>query len=352
MGLRFGKSIRIGKYIRLNISRSGIGFSAGVKGLRIGTGPRGTRFTASLPGTGLSYVKQFSSGKKSTRAADVPREEEEVAALPAPGLLAPRHEKDFHAALAALEAEDNEAALQHFILAAETEPSAAIMAATLLDHQDPRIPRLLEPVVTGDHEFPTALMEKYLDDDQTVVDITRFTSATVPIDGMAAVLLLVEAYQAQGRLYDAMGLLEEVEEVSSDPAITLSLCELYAITGQWDGVIDRAPQIPVEDDVSFEIALIYGVAMHQKDLNDAAITVFTQALRKKKRRPPELVQEMLYARAVAYELVGRKAQARKEFEKLFAENPSFRDVAARVTGQDSAPPPSTGGEEEMVEALP
>jgi tetratricopeptide (TPR) repeat protein len=345
MGLRFGKSIRIGKYIRLNISRSGIGFSAGVKGLRIGTGPRGTRFTASLPGTGLSYVKQFSSGKGSTRATDVPREEEEVTTLPSPGLLAPRHEKAFHAALAAMESEEWDAALQQFLAAADTEPSAAIMAATLLEHDDPRIPQLLEPVVTSDHDFPTPLMEKYLDDDQAVVDITRFTSATVPIDGMAAVLLLVEAYQAQGRLYDAMGLLEEVEELSSDPAITLSLCELYAITGQWDGVIDRAAQIPVTDDVTFEIALIYGVAMHQKDLNDAAITVFTQALRKKKGRPPELVQEMLYARALAYEIVGRKAQARKEFEKLYAENPSFRDVAARVTGQDSDPLQSAVSEE-------
>ena len=316
MGLRFGKSIRIGKYIRLNISRSGIGFSAGVKGLRIGTGPRGTRFTASLPGTGLSYVKQLSSGKASTRATDVPREEEEVAAL------------------------------QHFLAAAETEPSAAIMAATLLEHDDPRIPQLLEPVVTDDHDFPTALMEKYLDDDQTVIDITRFTSATVPIDGMAAVLLLAESYQAQGRMYDALGVLEEVEELSGDPAVTLSLCELYAITGRWDGVIDRAQQIPVADDVTFEIALIYGVAMHQKDLNEAAIRVFSTALRKKKGRPATLVQEMLYARALAYEIVGRKAQAKKEFEKLYAENPSFRDVAERVLGQDSPTSQSAGSDEE------
>jgi tetratricopeptide (TPR) repeat protein len=346
MGLRFGKSIRLGKHVRLNISRSGIGFSVGVRGFRISTGPRGTRATASLPGTGLSYVKQLSSPKRSTGASAAPRQEAEVPEQTSPGLLAPRHEKAFYSALTALEADDREGALQHFLAAADTEPSAAIMAATLLEHEDPRIPQLLEPVVTSDHDFPTALMQKYLSDDQTEIDITRFTSATVPIDGMAAVLLLAESYQAQGRLYDAMGVLEEVEDLSGDPAVTLSLCELYATTGQWDGVIDRAQQIPVVDDVTFEIALIYGIAMHQKDLNEAAIKVFTEALRKKRGRPAAVVQEMMYARALAYEIVGKQAQAKKEFEKIYAENPSFRDVAARVTGQDSSPAASAVSDED------
>jgi tetratricopeptide (TPR) repeat protein len=349
MGLRFGKSIRIGKHVRLNISRSGIGFSVGVRGFRISTGPRGTRATASLPGTGLSYVKQLSSPKRASAASEATaatRQAAEVPQISSPGLLAPRHEKSFYSALTALEADDQAEALQHFLAAADTEPSAAIMAATLLEHDDPRIPQLLEPVVTSDHDFPTALMQKYLSDDQTEIDITRFTSATVPIDGMAAVLLLAEAYQAQGRLYDAMGVLEEVEDLSGDPAVTLSLCELYATTGQWDGVIDRAQQIPVDDDVTFEIALIFGIAMHQKDLNEAAIKVFTEALRKKRGRPAAVVQEMMYARALAYEIVGKKAQAKKEFEKIYAENPSFRDVAERVMGQDSATPESAFSDED------
>ncbi len=60
MGFRMRKSINLGGGVRLNLSKSGVGMSLGVKGLRAGIGPRGTRFTASIPSTGLSYQKQGS----------------------------------------------------------------------------------------------------------------------------------------------------------------------------------------------------------------------------------------------------------------------------------------------------
>lgn len=59
MGLRFRKSINIGP-LRINISKSGIGFSLGVKGFRVGRSAKGKMTaTASLPGTGLSYVQNL-----------------------------------------------------------------------------------------------------------------------------------------------------------------------------------------------------------------------------------------------------------------------------------------------------
>lgn len=62
MGFRFHKSFRAGP-ARLNISKSGIGYSAGVKGFRVTKQADGkTRKTVSLPGTGISYVT--TSGKK------------------------------------------------------------------------------------------------------------------------------------------------------------------------------------------------------------------------------------------------------------------------------------------------
>lgn len=64
MGLYFRKSISLGHGMRMNFSKGGIGFSAGVKGLRVSTGPRGTRATASIPGTGIYYTKQLNSPSK------------------------------------------------------------------------------------------------------------------------------------------------------------------------------------------------------------------------------------------------------------------------------------------------
>lgn len=59
MGMRFRKSINLGGGTRLNISKSGIGGSVGGKGFRYTKKANGsTRTTASIPGTGLSYVKE------------------------------------------------------------------------------------------------------------------------------------------------------------------------------------------------------------------------------------------------------------------------------------------------------
>lgn len=64
MGLRFSKSIKLGKGVNLNFSKSGIGMSVGTKGMRVGTGPRGSRISANIPGTGIGYTKTFGKRKK------------------------------------------------------------------------------------------------------------------------------------------------------------------------------------------------------------------------------------------------------------------------------------------------
>lgn len=70
MGLRFRKSINLGGGFRVNLSKSGVGYSWGTKGYRVtkkATG--GTRTTASIPGTGLSYVTENGKGKSKVPAS-------------------------------------------------------------------------------------------------------------------------------------------------------------------------------------------------------------------------------------------------------------------------------------------
>ena len=67
MGFRFRKSVNLGP-LRINLSKSGVGYSVGTKGFRVtkkATG--GVRTTASIPGTGVSYVTE-TSGKKTASA--------------------------------------------------------------------------------------------------------------------------------------------------------------------------------------------------------------------------------------------------------------------------------------------
>lgn len=83
MGLNFRKSINLGKGFKLNIGKSSIGISGGVKGARVSMNSKGRKTaTFSIPGTGLSYsinlnnlFKGKSSKKKGSDNKDDDNEE-------------------------------------------------------------------------------------------------------------------------------------------------------------------------------------------------------------------------------------------------------------------------------------
>lgn len=63
MGWRFRKSRNIGPF-RINFSKSGVGYSVGGKFFRwTKKANGGTRTTTSIPGTGISYVRDYPAGK-------------------------------------------------------------------------------------------------------------------------------------------------------------------------------------------------------------------------------------------------------------------------------------------------
>jgi len=81
MSYRFSRRIKICKGVHLNVSKSGIGVSLGVRGASISTGPRGTYANVGLPGTGLSYRKKIDNKSYSSdehySASDI-REQEYI----------------------------------------------------------------------------------------------------------------------------------------------------------------------------------------------------------------------------------------------------------------------------------
>ena len=69
MGIRFRKSIKMGP-MRLNLSKSGVGASVGGKGFRVTKKAKGGfRASASVPGTGVGYTKDFGGKKKRSKTA-------------------------------------------------------------------------------------------------------------------------------------------------------------------------------------------------------------------------------------------------------------------------------------------
>ena len=72
MGFRFRKSKSFGPF-RVNVSKSGVGWSFGNKWFRYTKkAGGGTRTTSTIPGTGISYVKDYGKGKPRRNAAKTP----------------------------------------------------------------------------------------------------------------------------------------------------------------------------------------------------------------------------------------------------------------------------------------
>src|ERR1019366_2031533 len=63
MAWRFRRSLNLGP-LKLNFSKSGVGYSVGVRGFRVGQNAKGTPYTAaSIPGTGI-YNRQYYGASK------------------------------------------------------------------------------------------------------------------------------------------------------------------------------------------------------------------------------------------------------------------------------------------------
>lgn len=72
MGFRFRKSINLGGGFKVNLSKSGIGYSWGTKDVRYTKTAKGKkRTTLSIPGTGISYVTEAGGNKGTSKSKDI-----------------------------------------------------------------------------------------------------------------------------------------------------------------------------------------------------------------------------------------------------------------------------------------
>jgi tetratricopeptide (TPR) repeat protein len=187
----------------------------------------------------------------------------------------------------------------------------------------------LEEVVSSEVELPDELMRKYGFDGGIKLKVTERVMVEVEWGSLAAALALVECYQEQGRTEEAIGVLQQLADTDENPAILLSLCDLYAQTGAWDEIVDAAAGTSNEDDVTLEIRLLQARALHEQGMDEAAIDAYKDALRSKKRNL-ELLKEARYQRGKLLLARGKTAQATKDLQTVYAEDPGYRDVATLV----------------------
>jgi len=344
MSFRFWRRIRIAPGVTLNLSKSGGSLSFGPRGAKFTIGPRGKRATVGIPGTGLFYTTTLPSGRSSGRrsasysAPAVPtvRPEDRLTLGFFKRLITPDDEEALVDGCRELVLGNEEKALEHLEKALHLADGAYLAGFLALKKE--RLEEAANYLATAaeKHSRLGRYFSKYGISATMSLPITDEVSAHVGPDLRGVLLGLVEVYQRQERWEDAIACLERLQRLEPDDVVVkLSLAELLLDARPGDKnvcrkVVRLAEGIENETPVHTALLLYKAKALRGLGLLDAARETLTGTLRRKKGRSEELLRALRYERALVYEDLGQRRRARSELEKLYAEDPDYEDVAARL----------------------
>jgi tetratricopeptide (TPR) repeat protein len=325
-GFRMRKSIKLVPGVRLNVSKSGFGISAGGPGARYSIHSSGRR-SVSL-GSGIIpgvYYQDSKGGGRSRRGGGRSLSPAAPPITPKPGFLAPRGEKELYKAVKAQDAQAIKRvgeAHPDFRL-----PSYSLAGLFLLESEPSESERLLEEAfATGRDPGTDKFIVTYLRT-QLTLSIAEGVTAELPVNRDAVGLALAELKQDH---QDLSGAIEVVEQLEPTAYSAVSLAELYAQSGRWDDVIELTDGIKNEDDASALLCVFRGQAFREQGFHDAAHEALKEALRARSRAAP-IRHLALAQRAQNYLAQGKKAQARKDLERILAEDSTYEGVRERLS---------------------
>ena len=351
MGVRFRRSVSLGKGVRFNVNKRSVGMSFGVRGARYSANTSGRRTTsAGIPGSGLYAISSSSGGGGRSSGGGTRRYGQQQAGqsttvtpaladhvIPKPGLLASGAEKRFREGVVAYLQQDWKRAVLAFEQAVAAD-GRNISDDFFLGATYVRQKRLtdaaacFERVVGSQIGLPDQLMGKYVPGTMEMdLPITERVSARVGFDSIGATLVLAEIYQELQRREEAIGLLQRLRELMpDDDAVRLSLADLLYDDDDFAGLVELSQGVDNRDDVTLATLHLRAKALANEGLLQPAADLLSACLRRTAGRDPELLKEIRYNRAEAYELLGDTRKARADWSKLVAEDAFYRDARARL----------------------
>jgi tetratricopeptide (TPR) repeat protein len=325
MGFAARKSFKVMPGVRMTVSKSGVSTSVGTRGARVTRTASGrvTR-TVGLPGSGLSHTKTVSGG--ASRREATPPQASRPAKPVKPGLMAPKWEKELHSAI-------TEQHFEELPRIAEAYPEAAGIAATLdglVAMQAGETSRALEVCRwawsaagdVGEHPF----VRKYIGRTTVTIAVASGVEAPIPFGRDALGLALAELEQDAGNVDEAIAV---VEALDPSAVAAVSLCELYLEAGRNGDVVDLTNGMANTDDSSALLVTFRAIALREQGHYVAAREAFKEAL-KSKSRDSAIRHKALVERAETYVKENRLAMARKDLERVLAEDATVPGVRERL----------------------
>lgn len=339
MSVRFRKSIGLGKGVRMTVGKRGLSASVGIPGFRVTAHSSGrvTR-TVNLPGTGISNVSRVGGSGRSRSRAAAPVQPPSYA-ISKPGLFAGKSERRyFDAVVAYLQARD-QAVIENAAEALDADPTVtsahllAALAIARMGGDQKAIEGHLKAVLTSEHPMPDRWQAKYLPIASMSAKITDQIVADIPFDHIGAALALAELYQIDGRLEEAIGIVQAMhQELPDDPLIRLSLCDLLVADADFEGALETSAGAANDGDIGVATLHLRGAALFGLGQAGAAAEAFTAALAKTAGRDADLLKVVRYDRALALSAAGQHRRAKTDLEKIAATDPSYLDVRELLAG--------------------
>jgi tetratricopeptide (TPR) repeat protein len=319
-GFRMRKSIKIAPGVRLNVSKRGVGMSAGAGGVRYSVHSSGRRTTTVHSGVPGIYYQSSHRGGGRRRASPARAAAYASAPQPAkPGLFASKGEKQlFKAWKAQTPALVEQAGEQYPELKLPAFTLAGLLFASV--DGDKSFTLLREAFDAGDAS-ETTFFQKYISGG-IGVQIADGVMAYVPFGRDAVGLTLAELYQSDEKLDEAIDVVEQLEPTTYT---AVSLAELYAEACRFQDLVELTEGIANEDDASALLLIFRGVAFREQGFNDAAHESFKEALRSRSREAT-IRHHALFERSRNYEIQGKKGMARKDLERILAEDSDYPGV--------------------------
>lgn len=294
MGWSFRKSIRITKGVRLNLGKRGIGVSAGIKGFRVGVNSRGTYVSSSIPGIGL-YSQQYLSSSKTTNTGG-------SNAGSATGCLL---------------------AIWLFTLVI-----VSIAAPPLA---------LLGWAVTGvgywkyrkGASFQNQVAKKQIKNSD--FSKAREILESVEKPDLETKYLLGLTDVAQEKYQEAATRFQEM--VTTDERYKRVVVLPYVVSlmslARYADAVPVLQEALAKDEQNVQLLTLLGRCFAAMGKHELAVETYKKGPTKKRNLDEELT-ELLYQMAVSYEQLGDKANAKRYFGRVYAENASYKDVGSKV----------------------
>jgi tetratricopeptide (TPR) repeat protein len=331
VGFRYRKSIKIVPGVRLNLSKSGVSTSIGRRGATVNVGHGRVKTTVGLPGTGMSYSKSTATSARSKNAAAV-RQQTARATQP----KVPTEDRKVLEAISAA----NITMLDEIARKGKSEHSlpAAMLAGLIATESNPQWARqMLEWVWAQGHDpADYRLVKTYLTSTRLPVQITPEIEIDEALGRNLIGLMLGEWRQADG---DIQGAIDIVEQLEPTPAAALSLSELYFGLGRYADVVELTDGLENGDDVTALLIVYRGVALRELGHHESARLAFKEALRARSRSR-EVRFRALVERALTYHAEGKLGMARKDLDRIRAEDASYPGLeeALILLGLDAVQP--------------